>query len=434
MTTLSNTQIQQLWIQNGGNPQAAPIAAAIAQAESGGNSLALNNNPSTGDYSVGLWQTNYYGSLLASRTKDYGSPAALQADPNLQAQSAVGISGNGSSWTPWSTYNSGAYLQYLNGATTTSSTASGGTVGSSQPIATIGNLSQLGTNPAAGFNPNLQTPDFIVNGGAITADVQASIKDAIVNRTISTASTVTLQIADPTRKLLRSGIFKVGYLLEIDDLVFSLVQTTKASDTIQVVFESAGIAALRQQTGVQATTTSNNITSFIQSLVQAVDGLGFVGFGGLAYADAQNTTAVSIGRGTTADPFEDSWTCIQRVATSAGWRCFEVNNTVYLGPDSFFLSQAQAATFTEFTGAIQNMDFDYDVGKPFGTVTVTGMLGLWAYNPGQVIGTYGMGPLDGQPWLIQSMQRDLFNPEMTSVLYAPQTPQYAIAAPTYAPF
>jgi hypothetical protein len=425
MTIYSNSDIRGLWIANGGNPQYATIAAAIAQAESGGNSAALNNNPHTGDYSVGLWQINYFGSLSASRTAAYGTAAALLINPNAQARAAISISSNGTNWKFWSTYTSRAYLGFLN---TPSGPLEAG------PFANIGSLSTLGENPGAAFNLDLNISDFLVNGTAITADVQDAIKGGLVKRAISHASTVTLQIADPQRTLLNSGIFTFGYQMQVAGLQFSLVQTTKTSDTIQVVFESSGIAALRRQTGVIATSNTNNITSFIQSLVNGVPGLKFVGYGGPAYSDAQSSQPVSIGRGSTSDPTEDSWTCIQRVATSAGWRCFESNNVVYLGPDSFFQKAPSSGTLQEFSQAIQNMDFDYDIGKPFGTVTVTGMLDLWTFNPGQVVFTQGMGPLDGKPWIIQSMQRDLFNPQMTAVLYAPQPQQYAIAAPSYAPF
>ena len=430
MAYYNNSEVQQIWLNNGGNPEAAAIMGAIAMAESTGNSAALNNNPATGDFSVGLWQVNYYGSLGPGRTAAYGTWQYLQNDVNAQAKAAISISGNGTSFTAWSTYNSGAYLQYLDGSTPSGivSTSSATSFGPQPSLAT------LGTNPGAAFGETFEISDLIINGSQLSVDVQNALQDSLINRTIATASTVTMQISDPTRKLLRAGILKFGYLLSVADLSFMLVQATKAGDTLQVVFETAGIALLRQQVGVQATTTTNNITSFIASLVSAVPGLGFVGYNGAAYADAEQTTAVSIGRGTTADPFEDSWTCIQRVATSAGWRCFEVNNTVYLGPDSFFLGQNPVATLSEFTPGIQNMDFDYDIGKPFGTVTVTAMTGTWGYNPGQIVLTSGMGPLDSQPWIIQSMRRDMFNPLASIVLYSPMTPQYAIAAPTYAPF
>ena len=96
--------IMWLWIKNGGSVALAPIMAGIAMAESGGNWFNLNNNAKTGDYSVGLWQINYFGNLLGPRSAKYGTPAQLRADPNLQAKAAIDLAQGGKglgNWTTW---------------------------------------------------------------------------------------------------------------------------------------------------------------------------------------------------------------------------------------------------------------------------------------------------------------------------------------------
>lgn len=115
MTQLSYQALESLWTSAGGKPELAPIMAAIAIAESGGNPSSLNDNPHTGDYSVGLWQINYYGDMLADRTRAYGSPQALRASPTAQARAAVSIY-NGQGLKAWTTYTSGAYKRYLQGS------------------------------------------------------------------------------------------------------------------------------------------------------------------------------------------------------------------------------------------------------------------------------------------------------------------------------
>ena len=45
-------------------------AIAVAQAESGMNPQALNDNPATGDYSVGCFQVNLYGANAYSRPSE----------------------------------------------------------------------------------------------------------------------------------------------------------------------------------------------------------------------------------------------------------------------------------------------------------------------------------------------------------------------------
>ncbi len=69
------------------------IMTAIAGQQSGWNPTSLNNNPSTGDYSVGLWQINYFGNLLNSRTQQYGPPSSLISNPQDQANAAYQLAG-----------------------------------------------------------------------------------------------------------------------------------------------------------------------------------------------------------------------------------------------------------------------------------------------------------------------------------------------------
>lgn len=114
-------------------------AVAVAYPESGLNPQSLNNNPSTGDYSAGLWQINYFGDLYNERSQKYGTPEQLLADPARQAAAAFDVSGQGSNFSPWSTYKSGAYLQYVDAAQKAVNNFMGG-----------------GTSPGAVGSPNLQ--------------------------------------------------------------------------------------------------------------------------------------------------------------------------------------------------------------------------------------------------------------------------------------
>lgn len=93
-------QLEGIWTQAGGPAGAAPIAAAIAMAESGGNSTATNND-SNGSTDRGLWQINSV----------HGSQSTYDVMGNARA--AVAISNQGTNWSPWTTYTSGAYRQYL---------------------------------------------------------------------------------------------------------------------------------------------------------------------------------------------------------------------------------------------------------------------------------------------------------------------------------
>ena len=110
MTTYSYAQLETLWIEAGGPKALAPVAAAIGEAESGGNSDALNPNDNGGrQSSFGIWQ-------ISNGT--HTPPSPNWANPAVNAQLAVGKwKGAGQSFSPWGTYDSGAYRAFLSGST-----------------------------------------------------------------------------------------------------------------------------------------------------------------------------------------------------------------------------------------------------------------------------------------------------------------------------
>lgn len=101
--------------QAGFSGSSANTIAAIALAESGGNPYAINHADPGGSY--GLTQIN--GAA-------WGPAAANTLGNPLEAfRQAFSISNGGQNFTPWSTYNSGAYLQNLPGGSFTGSTPGG---------------------------------------------------------------------------------------------------------------------------------------------------------------------------------------------------------------------------------------------------------------------------------------------------------------------
>jgi LysM repeat protein len=90
--TLSCGGLESLWESAGGSAAAAVTAASIAMAESGGNQYATGT---VGER--GYWQINPVNGALSTY------------DPFGNAHAAVLMSGNGTNWSPWTTFTSGAY-------------------------------------------------------------------------------------------------------------------------------------------------------------------------------------------------------------------------------------------------------------------------------------------------------------------------------------
>lgn len=102
------------------------IGQAIAHAEGGLDLAVINDTPATGDYSVGTWQINYYGSLYAERVHEFGTPQYLVVhglDPQAYACRRIFLQ---QGWRAWSTYTSGAYRKYLGSKGSTSPGGGGG--------------------------------------------------------------------------------------------------------------------------------------------------------------------------------------------------------------------------------------------------------------------------------------------------------------------
>lgn len=109
--------LKGFWVQEGGDPGAADLAASIAFAESAGCQYALAGprdirpvkectwHVTNGENSCGYWQIN----LRAH--PDYSAPSIF--NPATNARAAIAISDNGRDFRPWSTYNDGAYRPFL---------------------------------------------------------------------------------------------------------------------------------------------------------------------------------------------------------------------------------------------------------------------------------------------------------------------------------
>jgi hypothetical protein len=131
VTTFSHAQLEDLWTHQGGPASEANVAAAIAQAESAGDSTRIANTAypsrpgyhappprSSPEYSVGLWQIN----LLAH--PQYGEAELL--DPDANARAAITISRRGADFSAWTTYENGEYRQFLAADTSTGGGSDGG--------------------------------------------------------------------------------------------------------------------------------------------------------------------------------------------------------------------------------------------------------------------------------------------------------------------
>lgn len=93
--TYTHSQLEQLWIQNGGDPGQANNAACHAIQESGGRPGVTSANPD-GGINVGLWQLDTLG-------KGSGYTVAELQNAQNNARITVFATNNGRDWSAWAT-------------------------------------------------------------------------------------------------------------------------------------------------------------------------------------------------------------------------------------------------------------------------------------------------------------------------------------------
>ncbi len=299
----------------------------------------------------------------------------------------------------------------------------------------------------AGFTNNMTLGNFTLNGKPLPTDWTQAIINIFIQRTMMGVDTLTMQLSDPQRLLLRQ-IVKPGATVTVDGLSFTLVQFMKASDQLQLVMESTGVHTMRNLSrgGMTYYHNNNAASAEVTQFLAALAGPAGLQVSGPDYATTWRklvTTQqqsqinfnglVALQQGTTTDPYENAWTAASRTASTVGWRMWESNNIIYFGPDEYWLGNltggippinnamglgGKVPILQEFTQSIQLIDFDWDIGKAYSQATVTCMLDSFDFQVGEVVELANVGPASGY-WLVAGIQRDFYMPQATLTLQVP---------------
>lgn len=169
------------------------VAVAIAMAESGGDTEAINSVPC-----VGLWQINCKGQM-------HGLSVADAKDPVKNAAAMAKISKNGSDWTPWTTYTHKTYQRFMRSASeavgsvdTNGQTDLAGT----QPVTPGSDYTPTALDPMSGivagikqFSDGIRN-DFLIGAVVVIALALIIMGFVILNReTISKGAKLATKVA-----------------------------------------------------------------------------------------------------------------------------------------------------------------------------------------------------------------------------------------------
>jgi hypothetical protein len=137
--------------------------------------------------------------------------------------------------------------------------------------------------------------------------------------------------------------------------------------------------------------------------------------GGAGLTTTKIDTSYQFRRGGTSGQPEDSWTCLQRLASEVNWRCFMSAGRLYFISENELMRAKPRLVLREYEDGVDAIDFDVDQGKVKADVTVSCRASRWIAAPGAVVELDGCGPADGR-WLIHTIRRSLYDANATITL------------------
>lgn len=175
-----------------------------------------------------------------------------------------------------------------------------------------------------------------------------------------------------------------------------------------------------------------------QTVINAFTSAGGFTATGISAAGVQGQYEFS--RGQPGQP-EDSWTCMQRLASEVNWRIFIAGRTqVYFVTDEDLLAAQATYRITPKTVGVIKATLHIEQGgrtiirkgrrvpKP-SEVILDARVKLWAAPPGAIVELADYGPGDDR-WIVNDIQRSLFDADATITMEAPQKPLPEPAAST----
>jgi len=162
-------QLQQLAANVGFSGDDLATAVAIALAESGGNPNATGDNGT----SYGLWQIHWTVHPEFDKTRLF--------DPQYNANAAYSIYSRRGSFADWTTYKTGAYVQFLPSVPPLTLTPLTIDAGTSQPIADSTPTPDFSVAQAAVFSSPAPSPSLgvLIGVGAAAIGLYVLMEDVL---------------------------------------------------------------------------------------------------------------------------------------------------------------------------------------------------------------------------------------------------------------
>lgn len=250
---------------------------------------------------------------------------------------------------------------------------------------------------------------LLLSGKSLTEDIGAALTDTTILRTIAGAPTLTLQVEDPHRTILKSNLFASRVTAHISPFTFEVAQLNKNGPALTVTCEDQVVAELRRhKTPMSVGAGRLTHVQFAKRMVHETKWIKFITD---THAHVvKSKEPLTRGDPTSKDPsikYESTWDALNRIADARGWRVFvRGNDELWYVPDSYLLGAKDYFRISEDDDAVDNIDFDYDIGKPAAKLNVTVRSARWTMPPGSLCTVDDLPPVNGK-WVLQDISKKL---------------------------
>lgn len=263
-------------------------------------------------------------------------------------------------------------------------------------------------------------PSLVLSSGRFRADVRDAVINGELMRDLDGASTLTVGLHDPHRLLVRQTPQWRRTVVAVDGIGFELVQVRKTGSGLSLTFEDAVVAKLRRYDRALVVAAGTTTRQEFAARLAREAGVGYVGqTDELLTGRKRGRSPVrnQFGRGTisskgTPEQRESSWDATGRLFSDIGQRRFSDGQRLVTGSDHWLYALTVPTVIREHTGPVDDVDFDFDTGKPANTASFTVDASRWAYPPAHPLLFEDLGVGDGR-WLVQTVTRPLFSVRAT---------------------
>lgn len=201
-----------------------------------------------------------------------------------------------------------------------------------------------------------------LSGGKLSKQLIEAVMSADISGSITDVTQIEIKFTDPDWKLLKSGIFKLGYSVDIEDFDMEIASIDTGDDeTIENVSIKCRPRVIRKLKARKGARVMKNASpsDFVISECRAV---------GAKYKVQKTARRKQVardvpkkGQNETSNP-PSSWTTFKRLAEEVGFLMFESAGIIYFGKPSWLLSNAGTTLYTYRYGSGKDDDYrTYDV-------------------------------------------------------------------------